>query len=180
MRHKNRQYRERNPGKDAAYYQDNKDRIKANVANYQRNNREVIADSARVRRRTDPAFVEAGRTRLRAWKKRNPDKVNAQTAKRLAQKLRAIPSWADLRDIADIYALARLRTELTGIEWHVDHTVPLNSPLVCGLHCEANLQVIPAGPNISKGNNWWPDMPDAPKHATTFSVKPSLYLHYNE
>lgn len=115
-----------------------------------------------------------------SWKKRNPDKVNAQTAKRYAKKLRALPSWADLKDIEDIYALARLRTELTGIEWHVDHTVPLNSPLVCGLHCEANLQIIPAGPNISKGNNWWPDMPDAPAHAARFSDKPSLYLHYNE
>ncbi|MFY2658285.1 hypothetical protein ACOTC5_30260 [Achromobacter xylosoxidans] len=179
LREKNRQYREQNPGKDAAYYQNNKEQVKASVSNYRNVNREVIAEKLRARRKSDPDFVAAGNERLKAWKKRNPDKVNAQTAKRYAHKLRALPSWADLKDIADIYALARLRTELTGIEWHVDHTVPLNSPLVCGLHCEANLQIIPAGPNISKGNNWWPDMPDAPTHAATFSDKPSLYLHYS-
>jgi hypothetical protein len=41
----------------------------------------------------------------------------------------------------------------------VDHVVPLKSPLVCGLHCEANLELIPANDNFRKGNRHWPDMP---------------------
>jgi hypothetical protein len=28
---------------------------------------------------------------------------------------------------------------------------------VCGLHVAANMRVIPAGPNMSKGNDWNPD-----------------------
>ena len=36
--------------------------------------------------------------------------------------------------------------------------MPLNHPLVCGLHVQNNLQLLPLAENIRKGNNWWPDM----------------------
>lgn len=69
-----------------------------------------------------------------------------------------------------------MRTSATAIPWEVDHIVPLNNDLVCGLHCEANLQVIPAIANLSKNNSWWPDMPDAPPESLAFNAAPSLYL----
>lgn len=157
LNEKKRLRREQNPSSFKDYYQANADRIKARTKRYRAENPEKVKNYFKQLDST-PERQAANRERLRAWKARNPAKVNAATAKRYAQKLRAIPSWTDLKDIEAIYELARLRTELTGIDWHVDHAVPLNSDLVCGLHCEANLQVIPAGPNISKGNNWWPDM----------------------
>lgn len=49
-------------------------------------------------------------------------------------------------------------TAETGIQHQVDHIVPLRHPLVCGLHCEANLQVIPALDNQRKSNRIWPNM----------------------
>lgn len=70
---------------------------------------------------------------------------------------RATPPWADKREIAKIYAAARVLTEQTGKPWHVDHAVPLRHPLVCGLHCEANLQLLPSDFNVAKGNQWSPD-----------------------
>lgn len=93
------------------------------------------------------------------WAKNNPGKANAQTARRRAQKLRATPAWADDFVIKEIYELAQIRGKATGLDHHVDHIVPLRSTLVCGLHCEFNLRVIPGRENESKSNRYWPDMP---------------------
>lgn len=70
-----------------------------------------------------------------------------------------MPAWANRALITDIYELARIYTEALGRPFHVDHTVPLRSKLVCGLHTEANLQILPGAENIAKGNRRWPDMP---------------------
>ena len=67
---------------------------------------------------------------------------------------RATPPWADKAQIAEAYRAARLLTEQTGNLWHVDHIIPLRHPLVCGLHCVANLQLLPSGYNEAKGNQW--------------------------
>ena len=56
--------------------------------------------------------------------------------------------WADRKKIAEIYAQGRLR----GL--HVDHIVPLKHPLVCGLHCEFNLQLLAPEVNIAKRNHF--------------------------
>lgn len=37
---------------------------------------------------------------------------------------------------------------------HVDHEIPLSHPLVCGLHCLANLQYLTAEENLAKGNSF--------------------------
>jgi hypothetical protein len=96
---------------------------------------------------------------LRAWKKDNRGKVNADKAKYYAAKIQAIPKWADLKAIAEIYKDCQFVSYVTGDQYHVDHIVPLRSPLVCGLHCEANLRVLPGLENSLKSNLHWPDMP---------------------
>lgn len=37
---------------------------------------------------------------------------------------------------------------------HVDHEIPLNHDLVCGLHCLANLQYLTIVDNLEKSNSW--------------------------
>lgn len=97
--------------------------------------------------------------RILAWHAANPDKRSAREAKRRAANFRAVPAWADLAKIKLIYAAAKTESKRTGVPMHVDHVVPLQSDIVCGLHCEANLEVIPAAENLSKLNRRWPDMP---------------------
>jgi hypothetical protein len=96
-----------------------------------------------------------------AWQRAHPEQHASHEARRRADTLSATPSWANRFFIAEAYDLAKRRTLATGIKWHVDHIVPLRSPLVCGLHVEHNLAVIPAPTNIIKGNRVWPDMPMA-------------------
>jgi hypothetical protein len=96
------------------------------------------------------------------WLTNNKHVHNAIEARRHAQKLKATPVWAngeyDQLVIAEAYELARRRTLMTGVIWHVDHIIPLRSKRVCGLHCASNLRVITKSENCSKQNRYWPDM----------------------
>lgn len=140
----------------AKYQVDKQDAIKARNADYREANREQI-------REYNAVYREANKDRIaiynRSWSKNNPEKANHITARRRSQKLRATVAWGDSFAIAEVYHLAELRKRICGGQWNVDHIVPLQSKLVCGLHCEFNLRVIPRRENISKSNRTWPDMP---------------------
>jgi len=103
--------------------------------------------------------IEIEKIRKAQWKKANSEYVNFWKSQRRAKKLLATPAWADKDKILEFFKEAQKLTEETGIKHHVDHIVPLVSKLVCGLHCEANLQVLTAFENLSKGNHYWPNMP---------------------
>ena len=66
-------------------------------------------------------------------------------AKRRAEIQQAIPPWADLNKIKEIY-------NNCPVGHHVDHIYPLNGKNICGLHVENNLQYLSATENMQKGN----------------------------
>lgn len=70
-------------------------------------------------------------------------------AKYKAAKIRRTPIWADLLKIRDIY-------NKCPEGYHVDHEIPLQGNLVCGLHVETNLQYLTALENMQKGNRYTP------------------------
>jgi len=91
-----------------------------------------------------------------AWNAANLPKRTAYAAKRRGVKLRAIPPWADMKLIDDIYAEAAAIRAL-GVNVHVDHIVPLQGRTVTGLHVHTNLRLLIASDNIAKSNRHWPD-----------------------
>jgi hypothetical protein len=93
-------------------------------------------------------------TTYAAWVRNNRHIVNAVIMKRTVMKRRAMPTWADQAAILAVYQHAvRLTTE-TGIKHVVDHIVPLQNSLVCGLHIAGNLQVLTAAANRQKSNHF--------------------------
>lgn len=73
-------------------------------------------------------------------------------------RLTATGPWTDQREIRRLYREAK-RRRAHGENVVVDHVVPLISPLVCGLECHWNMEIIPYGDNATKSNRWWPDGP---------------------
>lgn len=134
------------------HYCANLDKNREYARVYRRENAEVVAAQQAVYR---DANREVLREYHRQYAKDNPSAVLAKIARRRAQKLLAAPTWANPVKVQGFYSALRF----LGAGWHVDHIVPLSSPLVCGLHCEANLRIIRAEDNLRKGNRVWPDMP---------------------
>jgi hypothetical protein len=98
------------------------------------------------------------REKLRAYRRTMQWRYSAHTQTRMASKLRATPEWADHDIIRALHQIAFLYRK-AGIPANVDHIVPLQSKIVCGLHCQANLTILPKLDNLRKSNRTWPDMP---------------------
>lgn len=79
------------------------------------------------------------------WKRNNPKLCRLYNAKRRAAKLRCTPKWVDQNEIREFYLACP-----NGMQ--VDHIVPLQHTLVCGLHVIWNLQYLTDSDNASKGN----------------------------
>jgi hypothetical protein len=163
---------------EKVYYEKNKERIKAKSKAWAIENREKsnahkreyeLKNSEKIRKikkkyreknierikAKSKAYYEANRKKVKeygkAYRKANKDKRTNLEARRRALKFRATIRLTELDKfvIDEMYELAKIRTEQTGFDWHVDHIVPLTKG---GLHKPTNLQVVPAIWNILKSN----------------------------
>lgn len=76
-------------------------------------------------------------------------------SKRRAKLKKAIPSWYSESDDLEFLKLKTKCKELhkkTGIMHEIDHIIPLQSAIVCGLHCKENWQILTREQNRSKSN----------------------------
>lgn len=91
----------------------------------------------------------------REYMKKNKDHYNVLRNHRKRGKTNRTPKWltSEMKNqIVNIYNEAQRLTKLTGIEFHVDHVIPLHGEEVSGLHVPWNLQLLTREENIAKGN----------------------------
>ena len=168
------------------YYAANRENEKQRITEYRKKNPDKVSEWNTARkvdgrskeqkllyRKRHPDRVKAARRAqyaknrekelagMKQWKLENPALAASYGMKRLAQKLQATPAWADKGKILELYEAAQAATEIFETPIHVDHIVPLRSKYVCGLHCEANLRLLPGLDNQRKSNRVWPDMPES-------------------
>lgn len=119
---------------------------------YRDANKEKIYATDRKWKLANPEKVKAITKR---WCNNHPDRLASNVRIRQASKAKRTPAWLTKDDewfMREVYHLARIRTESTGIKWHVDHIIPLRGKYVSGLHVPSNLQVIPAKMNYLASN----------------------------
>ena len=86
------------------------------------------------------------------WRANNPHLVEYGQNRRKEVRRRATPKWADLAAIKQLYLERARISKESGVEYHVDHIVPLQGKIVCGLHVHYNLQILMAAENLRKHN----------------------------
>lgn len=147
---------------------------KQNLEYFRKVNRDAYLKKVGQLSRQSPLTVnpeitkEKKRISSRNWAERNPEKIKqirenqrlngnsaAKTAKRRATKKNAYVLWD--RELTDFVTkegllLCKLREQTTNIKWHLDHIIPLQNDIICGLHVWNNLQLLPAIVNIRKSN----------------------------
>ena len=156
--------------KNRAKYLRHKEKIKAARRLDYANDPEKYAKRSKIQRKRHAPKIKADKLEYeRQDRAKNPEKYREKQRKHReentvyyrkkwadyrAMKLQRKPSWANDFFIEEAYALAKLRTEMTGFPWEVDHIIPLQGELISGLHVENNLQVIPQSVNRVKSNKW--------------------------
>lgn len=152
---KNREYKKKNPIKikayNDAYRKDNKDNINIkSMDNYYANRENILAIHKQYRK--------DNKQKCRAVSKKyyQSHKIDwyIKKANRRALKNNATVSYADTKAIMRKYRVAQILGIINKRKYEVDHIIPLNHPLVCGLHHEDNLQILTMEHNRRKHNHF--------------------------
>lgn len=135
--------------KAAQKYQENREAIRAKRKKWAKENAGKVTEQSLKRRQRHGDKIRAKR---RQHYRDNKASYVANARSREKHIKQATPPWADLKAIEAFYAEAARLTLETGVVHHVDHKYPLRSRIMCGLHVETNLQVLPAAVNLKKSN----------------------------
>lgn len=134
------------------YRDKNRDKLIEWSKEWAKNNKELKAARGKAWRLSN---LETCKNRAKTYREKNPEIVRAGKLKRNAIKRSATIKWdTELTNLVEVEGsdLCYRRNLITGVEWHVDHMIPLLAENVGGLHVWNNLQLLPATINIGKGN----------------------------
>jgi hypothetical protein len=87
---------------------------------------------------------------------KHPGKRNLWTMNYRTAKATRMPKWLNeghLFEMESVYTYCSALRKI-GLDYHVDHVVPLRGKSISGLHVPWNLQVLPGSENMSKGNTF--------------------------
>lgn len=155
VKQKSRAWSDANPDRKAATNKayrarpDVREKHRIRTAIYRAANPEKRQETARRSYYKNKAACDA---RSKAWMEANPIWVRERGRRLKIMRKRAEVAWADPSAMREFYAEAAKLTLITGIIHEVDHIVPIAGENVCGLHCEANLEVVPRIVNRRKRN----------------------------
>lgn len=123
------------------------------VHNYKTNNKSRLNRLSREYNARNPEIRKLAEENLR---RKSPGYYTNAAMKRKAAKLKRTPIWADQDLIRKIYDERSKLSSETGIEYAVDHIIPLRGKLVSGLHVHNNLQILSRKSNSEKWANFDP------------------------
>ena len=133
----------------------NTERVKSIRSNWDTANRKKTSERVQAYRVANPEKVKQS---IQNWRDNNSVRykayMNFAAAKRRADQEQRTPDWlnkAHLFEIECIYTYCQAIRKV-GLNYEVDHIVPLRGENVSGFHVPWNLQVIPTAENRSKGN----------------------------
>jgi hypothetical protein len=83
--------------------------------------------------------------------------MRAANTRHRADKIKRTPPWSEKERIKFVYILAERASQVYGIQFDVDHIIPLKGKRVSGLHCLDNLQILEHRDNVMKSNTFDPE-----------------------
>lgn len=144
--------RESRSERERRYYKESREsRCERSRLYYNASREAALCRMRRYYEENSNGILERGRRR----RKERPHVCRAREVRRSAEKLqRVLLGDCELTRLVEreAYDLACDRLDQTGVEWHVDHMLPLRGDEVSGFHHWSNLQVIPAAMNMTKSN----------------------------
>jgi hypothetical protein len=145
----------------------NKEKFLAYDRDWKAANRERVNFLARERRRKNPEKHKAASKayalknkqkkseQFRAWRLKNKAVCAARSVARKKFYVRQLRQLTErqLAVMESVYQASRRITGCIGVEFHVDHIVPISRG---GSHAPNNIQLMPARLNIQKKDKFWP------------------------
>jgi len=127
------------------WYYKNKNNAKKTMQKYYIKNKETIKEKQKEYILKNPHIIKSIKKK---WRDSNKERTRFYCFMRRKRVKQATPKWCNKEEMLSIVK------EAQKVNLEIDHIIPLNHPLVCGLHVPANIQLLTRKENRSKKNKF--------------------------